>query len=94
MIEYEICICIALTLIIQKDLKVCLVKLHNLTQTEMQEWNCIEPLSTKMLSVLFLSMRRYQVLIVIESGPKVEELRVIQKVHRVCFDICIHSILF
>ena len=54
MIEYEICICIVLTLIIQKDLKVCLVKLHNLTQTETEEWNCIEPLSIKMLSVLFL----------------------------------------
>ena len=61
MIEYEICICIVLTLIIQKDLKVCLVKLHNLTQTETEEWNCIEPLSMKMLSLLFLSMRRYRV---------------------------------
>ena len=30
----------------------------------------------------------------IESGPKVEELRVIQKVHGVCFDICIQSIFF
>ena len=59
MIEYEICICIALTLIIKKDLKVCLVKLHNLTQTEMEEWNYIEKLSMKMLSVLFLSMHRY-----------------------------------
>ena len=54
MIEYEICICIVLILIIQKDLKVCLVKLHNLTQTETKEWNCIESLSMKMLSVLFL----------------------------------------
>ena len=54
MIEYEICICIVLTLIIQKDLKVCLVKLHNLTQIETEEWNCIEPLSMKMLSILFL----------------------------------------
>ena len=54
MIEYEICICIVLTLIIKKDLKVCLVKLHNLTQTETEEWNCIEPLSMKMLCVLFL----------------------------------------
>ena len=54
MIEYEICICIVLTLIIQKDLKVWLVKLHNLTQTETKELNCIEPLSMKMLSVLFL----------------------------------------
>ena len=54
MIEYEICICIVLTLIIQKDLKVCLVKLHNLTQIETEEWNCIGPLSMKMLSILFL----------------------------------------
>ena len=54
MIEYKICICIVLTLIIQKYLKVCLEKLHNLTQTETEEWNCIEPLSMKMLSVLFL----------------------------------------
>ena len=61
MIEYEICICIVLTLIIQKDLKVFLVKLHNLTQTETEKWNCIEPLSMKMLSILFLSMRRYRV---------------------------------
>ena len=61
MIEYEICICIVLTLIIQKDFKVCLVKLRNLTQTETEEWNCIEPLNMKMLSVLFLSMRRYRV---------------------------------
>ena len=61
MIEYEICICIVLTLIIQKDLKVCLVKLHNLTQTETKEWNCIEPLSMKMLRVLFLSMHMYRV---------------------------------
>ena len=53
MIVYEISICIVLTLIIQ-DLKVCLVKLHDLTQTETEEWNCIEPLSMKMLSVLFL----------------------------------------
>ena len=43
-----------------KDLKVCFVKLQDLTQTETEEWNCIEPLSMKMLSVLFLSMRRYQ----------------------------------
>ena len=61
MIEYEICICIVLTLIIQKDLKFCLVKLHNLTQTKIEEWNCIEPLSMKMLSVLFLSMLGYRV---------------------------------
>ena len=43
-----------------KDLKVCLAKLHDLTQTETKELNCIEPLRMKMLSVLFLSMRRYQ----------------------------------
>ena len=61
MIVYEISICIVLTLIIQKDLKVFLVKLHDLTQTEIEEWNCIEPLSMNMLSVLFLSMRRYRV---------------------------------
>ena len=61
MIEYEICICIVLTLIIQKDLKVCLVKLYKLTQTETEEWNCIEPLIIKMFNALFLSMRRYQV---------------------------------
>ena len=54
MILYEICICIVLTLIIKKDLKACLVKLHNLTQTEIEEWNCIEPLSMKILIVLFL----------------------------------------
>ena len=40
--------------------------------------NCIEPLSMKMLSVLFLSRRRYRV-IDIESRPKIEELRVIEK---------------
>ena len=40
--------------------------------------NCIEPLSMKMLSVLFLSMRRYRV-IGIEARPKIEELRVIEK---------------
>ena len=40
--------------------------------------NCIEPLSMKMLSVLFLSMCRYQV-IDIEARPKIEELRVIEK---------------
>ena len=40
--------------------------------------NCIEPLSMKMLSVLFLSMRRYRV-IDIEARPKIEELRVIEK---------------
>ena len=61
MIVYEISICIVLTLIIQKDLKGFLVKLHHLTQTETEEWNCIEPLSMNMLSVLFLSMRRYRV---------------------------------
>ena len=44
-----------------KYLKVCLVKLHDLTQTETEEWNSIEPLSMKMFSVLFLSMRRYRV---------------------------------
>ena len=44
-----------------KDLKVCLVKLHDLTQTEIEEWNSIEPLSMKMLSVLFLSIRMYRV---------------------------------
>ena len=60
MIVYEISICIVLTLIIQKDLKVCLVKLHDLTQTETKEWNCIKSLSMKMLRVLFLSMRRYR----------------------------------
>ena len=60
MIVYEISICIVSTLIIQKDLKVCLVKIHDLTQTETEEWSCIGPLSMKMLSVLFLSMRRYQ----------------------------------
>ena len=53
MIVYEISICIILTLNIQKDLKVCLVKLHDLTQTETEEWNCMEPLSMKILSVLF-----------------------------------------
>ena len=47
MIVYEISICIVLTLIIQKDLKVCLVKFHDLTQTETEEWNCIELLSMK-----------------------------------------------
>ena len=62
MIVYEISICIVLTLIIQKDLKVCLVKLHDLTQTEIEEWNGIEPLSMKWLSVLFLLMRRYRVI--------------------------------
>ena len=51
MIVYEISICIILTLIIQKDLKVCLVKFHDLTKTKTKEWNCIEPLSMKMLSV-------------------------------------------
>ena len=40
--------------------------------------NCIEPLSMKMLSVLFLSMRRYRV-IDIEARPKIEELKVIEK---------------
>ena len=40
--------------------------------------NCIEPLSMKMLSVLFLSMRRYLV-IDIEARPKIEGLRVIEK---------------
>ena len=40
--------------------------------------NCIEPLSMKMFSVLFLSMRRYRV-IDIEARPKIEELRVIEK---------------
>ena len=62
MIVYEISICIVLTLIIQKDLKVCLVKIHDLTQIETEELNYIEPLSMKMLSVLFLSMRRYRVI--------------------------------
>ena len=38
--------------------------------------NGIEPLSMKMLSVLFLPMRRYRV-IDIEERPKIEELRVI-----------------
>ena len=61
MIVYEISICIVLTLIIQKVLKVCLVKLHDLTQPETEEWNCIEPLSMKMVSVLFLSIRKYRV---------------------------------
>ena len=45
-----------------KDLKVCLVKLHDLTQTKTEEWNGIEPLSMKMLSILFLSMRKYRVI--------------------------------
>ena len=40
--------------------------------------NCIEPLSMKMLSVLFLSMRRYLV-IDIEARPKIVELGVIEK---------------
>ena len=40
--------------------------------------NCIEPLSMKMLSVLFLSMPRYRV-VDIEARPKIEELRVIEK---------------
>ena len=40
--------------------------------------NCTEPLSMKMLSVLFLSMRRYRV-IDIEARPRIEELRVIEK---------------
>ena len=40
--------------------------------------NCIEPLSMKMLSVLFLSVRRYRV-IDIEARPKIEELRFIEK---------------
>ena len=40
--------------------------------------NCIEPLSMKMLSVLFLSMCGYRV-IDIETRPKIEELRVIEK---------------
>ena len=66
MIVYEISICIVLTLIIQKDLKVCLIKLHNLTQTETEEWNCIEPLSMKMLSVLFL----INVQVLSEQGQK------------------------
>ena len=60
MIVYEISICIVLTLMIQKDLKVCLVKLHDFTQTETKEWNCIEPLSMKMLTALFLSMHKYR----------------------------------
>ena len=30
----------------------------------------------------------------IESGPKVEDLRVIQKVHGVCFVTCIFTIFF
>ena len=47
-----------------------------MNENEMQ--NCIEPLSMKMLSVLFLSMRRYRV-IDIEARPKIEELRVIEK---------------
>ena len=51
MIVYEISKCIVLTLIIQKDLKGCLVKLLDLTQTETEEWNRIEPLSMKMFSV-------------------------------------------
>ena len=37
-----------------KDLKVCLVKLHYLTQTKTEEWNSIESLNMKMPSVLFL----------------------------------------
>ena len=40
--------------------------------------NCIEPLSMKILSVLFLSMRMYRV-IDIEVRPKIEELIVIEK---------------
>ena len=40
--------------------------------------NYIEPLSMKMLSVLFLSMRMYRV-IDIEARPKIEELKVIEK---------------
>ena len=40
--------------------------------------NCIEPLSMKMISVLFLSMRRYRV-IDIEARPKIEERRVMEK---------------
>ena len=43
--------------------------------------NCIEPLSMKILSVLFLSMHRYRV-IDIEARPKIEELRVIEKESR------------
>ena len=62
MIVYEISICIALTLIIQKDLKVFFSKIACYDLTETEEWNCIEPLSMKMLSVLFLSMRRYRVI--------------------------------
>ena len=62
MIVYEISICIVLSLNIQKDLKVLFSKLHDLTQTETEEWNCIKPLSMKMFSILFLSMRRYRVI--------------------------------
>ena len=40
--------------------------------------NYIETLSMKMLSVLFLSMRRYRV-IDIEARPKIKELIVIEK---------------
>ena len=54
--------------------------------------NCIEPLSMKMLSVLFISMRRYRV-IDIEARPKIEELRVIEKELRVCSVICITPFL-
>ena len=62
MIEYERSICIALALIIQKDLKVLFSKIARFNLTETEEWNCIEPLSMKMFSVLFLSMRRYRVI--------------------------------
>ena len=54
--------------------------------------NYIEPLSMKMLSVLFLSMCRYRV-IGIEARPKIEELRVIEKELRSMLRLCITPFL-
>ena len=59
---YEIVYVLYLTLIIQKDLKVLFRKIAWYDLTETEEWNCIEPLSMKKLSILFLSMRRYRVI--------------------------------
>ena len=55
--------------------------------------NCIEPLSMKMLSVLFLSMCMYRV-IDIEARPKIEELRVIEKELRIMLRHMHYSISF
>ena len=46
----------------------------------------------KMLSVLFYQCVGIECSVVIESGPKVERLKVIQKVHGVCSVTCILTI--